>query len=77
MNAIEDAKPKQIKPESLKGEIFTNEHNMNYVDNKKIFDNYIKIKGNLNPIDFMNDFAGGLEEVYDDIIINDKNFKLN
>ena len=77
MNSIEDAKPKQIKPESLKGEIFTNEHNMNYVDNEKIFDNYIKIRGNLNPIDFMNDFAGAMEDLYDDIIINDKNFKFN
>ena len=75
MNSTEDAKQK--KPESLKGGIFTNEHNMNYVDNEKIFDNYIKIRGNLNPIDFMNDFAGAMEDLYDDIIINDKNFKFN
>ena len=42
-------------------------------DNIK-FDNYILINGNLDPIYFMNQFANEMEEKYDDIEQNEKNY---
>ena len=76
LNPTEDVKPKQ-KPESFNEEIFKNEKNINYADDEKLFDNYIKIKGNLNPFEFMNYFANRMEDIFDDIIIDQKNLKFN
>ena len=45
---------------------------------KKIkLDNYLQIKGNLNPIDFMNEFANKMEDTFDDIETNNNNHYLN
>ena len=48
-----------------------------YITNENLFDNYIKINGKLNPIDFMNEFANGMEDIYDNIELNKKYFKFN
>ena len=77
LHQTEDVKTREMKNESLNTKIFTNETNINCVEDEKIFNNYIKIKGNLNPIDFMNNFANEMENIYDDIIINNKNLKFN
>lgn len=77
LNSTENVNPKKIQLESLNEKLFTNEYNINYIDDSKIFNNYIRIKGDLNPIDFMNEFANEMENLYDDIIINDKELRFN
>ena len=77
LNPTKEAKENDVKNESYNAQSFANIDNIVYVINEKIFDYYIKIKGNFNAIDFMNKFANEMEDLYDDIKIDDKNFKLN
>ena len=60
-------KAKNDKKEAIKKQLFTNENNIICVENEKIFDNYIKIKGHLNIIGFMNEFATEMGNIYDGI----------
>ena len=78
LNCTEEVEPKQMKPESLNEKLFNNEYKIISIDDEKIFDNYIKFKGNLNHIVFMNDFANEIGILFDgNIIIIDKEFKFN
>ena len=77
LNPTKETKENEKKNESLNETVFTSENNLICIDDEKIFDDYIKIKGNLNVIDFMNEFANEMYNIYDNIKIIGKNFKFN
>ena len=77
LKPTKDAKKKEEKPESLNEKVFTNENNLICINDEKIFDNFIRIKGKFNYINFMNEFVKEMNNLYGDTKIIGKNFKLN
>ena len=47
------------------------------IRNENIYENYIKINGNLNPIDYMNEYANEMNNLFDDIESSEKYLKFN
>ena len=78
LKRIQDAQKNQTKQESLNETIFTNEYNLICINDEKILDNYIKIKGKFDHIHFMNEFFKEMNNLYGykgEIKIIGKNFK--
>ena len=74
---------KSIKPKSKDkkneskclNKLFDNKATKIKILKKKIkFDNYLQINGNLNPIDFMNEFANKMDDIYDDVEADNNNY---
>ena len=70
--------PKEKNNESkCKDKLFDETYKIKCLKKKIKLDNYLQIKGNLNPIDFMNEFANKMEDTFDDIETNNNNHYLN
>ena len=65
---------KQIYEAFNEQPIFNEKTKIKCLKNNIKADNYILINGNLNPIDYMNKLADEMEELYDDIEPNKKNY---
>ena len=67
---------KIMKEESVKEKIFVGTTKIRNIRDENILENYIKIKGALNPIDFMNKFSNEMDEIFD-IKVNKNYLKFN
>ena len=56
---------------------FINTTKIRCIRNENIFDNYIKINGDLIPVQYMNKFANEIENLYGDIKLSKIYFKFN
>ena len=75
----EASENKNNRGESIKYFIFKEEKekNIKIVDKNAKFDYYIRIKGNLDIINFMNDFAKEMYLLYDNVVAIGKGLKFN
>ena len=70
---VDDATKKEVNPkhkdgknEAFNGETtFNDETEIRYEKNEKIFDKYIKINGDFNPIHFMNEYKNAMSDLYE------------
>ena len=60
----------------VENQIFNDKTKIRCIRNENIFENYIKINGYLNPVNFMNEYANEMEDLYD-IEYKKKYFKFN
>ena len=74
-NKTIESKPKEKKNESIcENKLFDKTTKIKCLKKKIKLDNYLQINGNLNPIDFMNEFANEMVDLYDDIETNNNNY---